>query len=209
MACISTASRAVGPDRALPLRYIGASCATNGSGTNSVSPPVRACKARISRRWIAQRRSACTWHATKSSLLEAAAALRLPRIGRQRDELALDAELGADRVLGQHALLAETDGRAEVALRVAGYGYTTTFFRPLRIGGEEYLVENDKFGWRFFPPEISRSLKGKNLKVEEDMVKLEGVIKECALYEVNLNLGFDIEAKVKVMIVPQKQTEKK
>ncbi len=58
-------------------------------------------------------------------------------------------------------------------------------------------------------PEISRSLKGKNLKVEEDMVKLEGVIKECALYEVNLNLGYDIEAKVKVMVVPQKQTEKK
>jgi len=46
---------------------------------------------------------------------------------------------------------------AEMALRVAGYGYTTTFFRPLRIRGEEYLVENDKFGWRFFPPEISRS----------------------------------------------------
>jgi hypothetical protein len=46
---------------------------------------------------------------------------------------------------------------AETALRVAGYGYRTTFFRPLRIGGEEYLVENDKFGWRFFPPEISRS----------------------------------------------------
>jgi large subunit ribosomal protein L9 len=58
-------------------------------------------------------------------------------------------------------------------------------------------------------PEISRTLKGKNLKVEEDMVKLEGVIKECALYEVNLNLGYDIEAKVKVMVVPQKQVEKK
>jgi large subunit ribosomal protein L9 len=57
--------------------------------------------------------------------------------------------------------------------------------------------------------EISRSLKGKNLKVEEDMVKLEGVIKECALYEVNLNLGYEIEAKVKVMVVPLKQPEKK
>jgi tetratricopeptide (TPR) repeat protein len=45
----------------------------------------------------------------------------------------------------------------EAALRVAGYGYATTFFKPLRIGTEDYLVENDKFGWRFFPPEISRS----------------------------------------------------
>ena len=53
-------------------------------------------------------------------------------------------------------------------------------------------------------PEISRALKGKNLRVEADMVRLEGVIKECALYEVPLNLGYDIEAKVKVMVVPQK-----
>jgi large subunit ribosomal protein L9 len=58
-------------------------------------------------------------------------------------------------------------------------------------------------------PEISRSLKGKNLKVEPEMVKLEGVIKECALYEVNLSLGYDIAASVKVMVVPQKQGEKK
>lgn len=58
-------------------------------------------------------------------------------------------------------------------------------------------------------PEISKALKGKNLKVEPDMVRLEGPIKECALYEVNLNLGFDIESKVKVMVVPVKQTAEK
>ncbi len=45
----------------------------------------------------------------------------------------------------------------EVALRLGGYGYPTDFFRPLRIGNEDFLVDNDKFGWRFFPPEISRS----------------------------------------------------
>ena len=45
----------------------------------------------------------------------------------------------------------------ELGLRLCGYGYETTFFKPLRIGTEDYLVENDKFGWRFFPPEISRS----------------------------------------------------
>jgi tetratricopeptide (TPR) repeat protein len=48
-------------------------------------------------------------------------------------------------------------GGLEGALRLAGYGYATSFFKPLRIGTEDYLVENDKFGWRFFPPEISRS----------------------------------------------------
>jgi large subunit ribosomal protein L9 len=58
-------------------------------------------------------------------------------------------------------------------------------------------------------PEISKALKGKNLKVESDMVRLEGVIKECALYEVDLNLGYDINTKVKVMVVPQKTPDKK
>src|SRR5437773_6363395 len=48
--------------------------------------------------------------------------------------------------------------------------------------------------------DISKTLKGKNLKVEPDMVKLEGMIKLCGLYEVDLNLGYDIAAKVKVMI---------
>lgn len=57
--------------------------------------------------------------------------------------------------------------------------------------------------------EISKALKGKNLKVEPDMVRLEGPIKECALYEVSLNLGYDIETKVKVLVVPIKQAEKK
>ncbi len=58
-------------------------------------------------------------------------------------------------------------------------------------------------------PEISKALKGKNLKVEPEMVRLEGPIKECALFEVSLNLGYDIESKVKVMVVPIKQVEKK
>ena len=58
-------------------------------------------------------------------------------------------------------------------------------------------------------PEISKALKGKNLKVESEMVHLEGAIKECGLYEVKLSLGYEIESNVKVMVVPQKQAEKK
>ena len=54
-------------------------------------------------------------------------------------------------------------------------------------------------------PEVSKALYGKNLKVEPEMVRLEGPIKECALYEVNLNLGYDVTTSVKVMVVPQKQ----
>lgn len=54
------------------------------------------------------------------------------------------------------------------------------------------------------PAEISKALYGKNLKVEPDMVRMEGPIKECALYEVDLNLGYDIATKVKVLVVPAK-----
>jgi len=45
----------------------------------------------------------------------------------------------------------------EIGLRLAGYGYSTAFFKRIRVGNEEFLVDNDKFGWRFFPPELSRS----------------------------------------------------
>ncbi|MDB6058017.1 MAG: hypothetical protein JWO95_1861, partial [Verrucomicrobiales bacterium] len=48
-------------------------------------------------------------------------------------------------------------GTLELGLRVAGYGYRTTFFRPYQIGGEDFLVENEKIGLRFFPPELVRS----------------------------------------------------
>jgi large subunit ribosomal protein L9 len=57
--------------------------------------------------------------------------------------------------------------------------------------------------------DISKTLKGKNLKVEPEMVKLEGMIKQCGLYEVDLNLGYEITSKVKVMVVPLKTPEKK
>ena len=59
------------------------------------------------------------------------------------------------------------------------------------------------------PAEISKGLKAKGLIVEAEMVKLEGHIKETGLYEVPLNLGYDIEAKVKVLIKPQEKVEKK
>ena len=52
------------------------------------------------------------------------------------------------------------------------------------------------------PVEISKTLKGKNLMVEPDMVKLETHIKEAnTLTEVPLNLGYGIEAKIQVLVV--------
>ena len=54
-------------------------------------------------------------------------------------------------------------------------------------------------------PEISKALKAKNLPVDPEMVRLEGPIKECALFGVKLNLGHDIESEVKVLVVKQQE----
>ena len=51
------------------------------------------------------------------------------------------------------------------------------------------------------PAEISQALRGKALMVDESMVKMEGPIKELALYAVKLHLGYEIETEVKVLVV--------
>ncbi len=57
------------------------------------------------------------------------------------------------------------------------------------------------------PAEISKTLKGKNLLVEPDMVKLEHPIKEAnTLTEVPLSLGYGIEAKIQVLVVALQQS---
>ena len=55
--------------------------------------------------------------------------------------------------------------------------------------------------------EISKGLRGRNLPVDGEMVKLEGPIKETGLYEVNLNLGHEIETKVKVAVIKPQPTK--
>jgi len=56
-------------------------------------------------------------------------------------------------------------------------------------------------------PEIVKALKTQNLNVDPEMLRMEGPIKECALYAVKVHLGHDIETEVKVLVV--KQQEKK
>jgi tetratricopeptide (TPR) repeat protein len=45
----------------------------------------------------------------------------------------------------------------ELILRVANYGYPTTFFVRQRIGDQEFYVPNERFGYRFFPATIART----------------------------------------------------
>lgn len=44
----------------------------------------------------------------------------------------------------------------EGALRLVGCGYATGFFRAVRVGGADFLVNNDALTLRFFPPELAR-----------------------------------------------------
>lgn len=44
----------------------------------------------------------------------------------------------------------------ECVLRLAGFGYPTGFFLPAQINGLRVFVPNNRFGWRFFGPELSR-----------------------------------------------------
>src|SRR5437763_15100933 len=51
------------------------------------------------------------------------------------------------------------------------------------------------------PAEVSKALRGRNLPVAPEMIHMEAPIKELGLYAVKLNLGYDIESEVKVLVV--------
>ena len=57
------------------------------------------------------------------------------------------------------------------------------------------------------PAEIAKALRGKNLLVDAEMIKMEGPIKEIALYAVKVHLGYDIDTEVQVIVVrpPEKK----
>ena len=47
-------------------------------------------------------------------------------------------------------------GLLELSLRIAGFGYSTQYFLPSQIEGEDFLVPNTTFTYRFFPPALAR-----------------------------------------------------
>src|SRR5947207_8994167 len=46
------------------------------------------------------------------------------------------------------------------------------------------------------PAEIVKALKARNLHIEPDAIKMEGPIKELALYAVKVQLGYEIDSEV-------------
>lgn len=45
----------------------------------------------------------------------------------------------------------------ELVLRLAGYGYPTSFLLRRELNGTHVLTENQQFGWRFFGPALART----------------------------------------------------
>ena len=48
-------------------------------------------------------------------------------------------------------------GGVELCLHLVGYGYQTSYFLPSKIDGENYLLPNPKFAYRFFPSALARA----------------------------------------------------
>jgi tetratricopeptide (TPR) repeat protein len=61
------------------------------------------------------------------------------------------------RILTPIIMLLLVGGGLEAALRLCGYGYPASFFLKTEIGGKDYYVSNDRFGYRFFPPALART----------------------------------------------------
>ena len=55
----------------------------------------------------------------------------------------------------------------ELVLRLAGFGYDPHFFKSLDIGGKPFLVQNEDFSRRFFPPETMRQPNALRMRAEK------------------------------------------
>ena len=51
-------------------------------------------------------------------------------------------------------------------------------------------------------PEISKQLKNAGFAVEPDMVRLDGPLKELAMYTVKIRMHEEVETECKVWVVP-------
>ncbi|HEY1191993.1 MAG TPA: 50S ribosomal protein L9 [Gemmata sp.] len=103
------------------------------------------------------------------------------------------------RTLDQYKIKVEKAREAKIAdLKVLAEQLT----RLPAVTIEANATEEGHLYGSIGPVEVSKTLKGKNLKVEPDMVKLENPIKEAnTLTEVPLSLGYGIEAKIQVLVV--------
>ena len=59
------------------------------------------------------------------------------------------------------------------------------------------------------PLEITRAMRGKNLLVEPEMVKLDEPLKVCGIFpDIRVVLGYEIETKIEVVNIPQASSKR-
>jgi len=85
--------------------------------------------------------------------------------------------------------------------RIADLKNLAARLRDVTITIEATANEEGKLYGSVGPEEISRALKAEGFSVEPEQVRMEGPIKQLALYAVKLHLGYDIESEVKVLVV--------
>ncbi len=85
--------------------------------------------------------------------------------------------------------------------RIADLKSLAARLRELTITIEATANEEGKLYGSVGPEEISRALKAQGYAVEPEQVRMEGPIKQLALYAVKLHLGYDIESEVKVLVI--------
>lgn len=88
--------------------------------------------------------------------------------------------------------------------RIADLKNLAEQIRQISVVIEENAEEGHLYG-SVTASNISESLKSRGLQVEPDHVRLESPIKECGVYEVKLNLGYEIESQVQVAVLPKEE----
>src|SRR5438132_1814453 len=58
-------------------------------------------------------------------------------------------------------------GLIELGLRLAGFGYPSSFLLKSSNHGEKTFVQNDQFGWRFFGPRMARQPEATSIPREK------------------------------------------
>jgi tetratricopeptide (TPR) repeat protein len=80
----------------------------------------------------------------------------------------------------------------ELGLRLAGIGYPASFFLEQTIRGKRCLVDNPRFGWRFFPPEAARTPRNVVIPAEKpaDTIRIVILGESAALGDPEPDFGF-------------------
>ena len=76
--------------------------------------------------------------------------------------------------------------------------------RTARVTIEANAMEDGSLYGSVGSLEISRAMKGKNLNVEPDMVRIEEPFKVCGIFpDVKISLGYEITSRIEVVVIPQ------